>query len=151
MEHGEVPMPVPKLASPPMPVVVPVVGPLLLDAAIDQYKASLIKRKKAKRTVDGYGYTLLEFYKSCGNKLLSSITFVAAFTCGRIYGRTKVAKAEDSAFGVVALVLSPHRRLLIFAGTSVANIKRHFGHGSSPEEPVLRFSGNLERLGSRFG
>jgi hypothetical protein len=74
MEHGEVPMPVPKPASPPMPVVVPVVGPLLLDAAIDQYKASLIKRKKAKRTVDGYGYTLLEFYKSCGNKLLSSIT-----------------------------------------------------------------------------
>jgi hypothetical protein len=76
MAHGEVPMPVPKPAPTPMLAVVPAVagGPLLLDAAIDQYKASLIKRKKAKRTVDGYGHTLREFFKSCGNKPLSSIT-----------------------------------------------------------------------------
>jgi len=76
MEHGEIPIPVPKPAPAAMPVLVPAVagGPLLLDAAIDQYKASLIKRKKAKRTVGGYGYTLREFYQSCGNKPLSSIT-----------------------------------------------------------------------------
>jgi len=45
-----------------MSLVVPAVagGPLLLDA-IDRYKASLIKRKKAKRTVDGSGFTLREF------------------------------------------------------------------------------------------
>ena len=76
MKLGEVPMPVHKPAPAPLSVVDPVVagGPMLLDAAIDQYKASLIKRKKAKRTVHGYGHTLREFFKSCGNKPVSSIT-----------------------------------------------------------------------------
>jgi hypothetical protein len=47
---------------------------LMLDAAIDRYKESLMRRRKSEKTINGYGYTLKEFYKSVGNKLLAEVT-----------------------------------------------------------------------------
>jgi len=49
-------------------------GTIMLDAAIDRYKESLKRRRRSEKTVNGYGYTLKEFYKAVGNKPLSKLT-----------------------------------------------------------------------------
>lgn len=66
----------PVLKPKPAPVVkaeIPA-GTLMVDAAIDKYKESLTRRRRSEKTVNGYGYTLKEFYKAVGNKPLSEVT-----------------------------------------------------------------------------
>jgi site-specific recombinase XerD len=44
----------------------------MLDGAIDRYLENV--STKSSKTASGYGYTLQQFYRSCRNKLLTSVT-----------------------------------------------------------------------------
>jgi integrase/recombinase XerD len=61
----------------PKPTLVPKpafpASALMLDAAIDRYKESLTRRRKSEKTINGYGYTLKEFFKAVGNKPLADV------------------------------------------------------------------------------
>jgi Phage integrase, N-terminal SAM-like domain len=91
---GEAVTPAPK--PKPTPVVKPEIpaGAVMLDVAIDQYKESLARRKKAAKMISGYGYTLHQFYKVTGNKPLSLISvrdsenFVASMAAAELSDRT---------------------------------------------------------------
>jgi len=73
--RGTVPAPAPK----PQPAVAKAVaaaqsqpGTLMLDGAIDKYLENA--RHKSPKTVQGYTHTMGQFFKSCGNKPVASIT-----------------------------------------------------------------------------
>jgi integrase/recombinase XerD len=72
IKRGEVQAPAAKPKPTPKQPPAPKAGALLLDAAIDRYLNNVSVR--SGKTQTGYGYTLRQFYSSCGNKTLPSIT-----------------------------------------------------------------------------
>jgi integrase/recombinase XerD len=66
------PAPKPRPVSAPKSLSAPEnTGPVMLDKAIDRYLANVSTR--SDKTTSGYGYTLKQFYASCGNKVLAEI------------------------------------------------------------------------------